>query len=441
VRGSEAARSLSDVLWDELQEQPLQAARVAELSERLAQVASALGALAEPSGGAHEGRAADTPQRARSQRPREMMPAHSFSPGQSAASTPRTARVVHVASPRTAPDESEEPRERERERDRERDREQSPSPSAQGTPAPAAGSPSGAEASDSESPRRGWRDLPSAPVSAVLVDELAANEPLDSPSTQPPLADSPSPGADVEPAVEPAVAPQGSSQGQPLTSDRRDGGAPRANFAGEGTRSDRTRSERSRSDGWGAGRDSHSARFGGGPVEDAGIEIRDERREVPARVASDSAPPRAPWMASIMRRLERYEHDRLPFAVLLVELAGIERLRHAELPGEVARLTGLVEAALAEGLRPADSLTRETPGRYWLLAPETDNPGAKALAARLAGGVRHASHRGAPLQLAVGIAVCPDDGLQASALAAQADIALFAAQASGRAVAQPDEDV
>ncbi len=125
--------------------------------------------------------------------------------------------------------------------------------------------------------------------------------------------------------------------------------------------------------------------------------------------------------------------------MLLVELSGIERLRHAELPGEVARLTGLVEAALSEGLRPADSLMRESPGRYWLLAPETDTVGAKALAARLASGVRQTTHRGAPLQLAVGLAVCPQDGRQARALAAQADIALYAAQASGRAVARPDE--
>ena len=126
----------------------------------------------------------------------------------------------------------------------------------------------------------------------------------------------------------------------------------------------------------------------------------------------------------------------MPFAVLLVELADVERLRHAELPGEVARLTGLVETALSNELRPADSLTRESPGRYWLLAPETDSPSARALAGRLAEAVRGAaSHRGAPLQVAVGVAVCPVDGSQAAALAARADSALYAARASGRPVA------
>jgi len=162
------------------------------------------------------------------------------------------------------------------------------------------------------------------------------------------------------------------------------------------------------------------------PQEPPEIEIRDERRE---------RDPTA-WIASIGRRLERYERDGLPFAVLLVELADVERLRHAELPGEVARLTGLVEAALAGELAPADSLTCESPGRYWLLAPEADASSARALAGRLAEAVRGAaSHRGAPLQVAVGIAVCPVDGSQAAVLAAHADLALYAARAAGRPVA------
>jgi GGDEF domain-containing protein len=156
------------------------------------------------------------------------------------------------------------------------------------------------------------------------------------------------------------------------------------------------------------------------------IEIRDERGDRAA----------AAWIASIGRRLERYERDGVPFAVLLIELADVERLRHAELPGEVARLTGLVETALANELRPADSLTRESPGRYWLLAPETDSGGARELAGRLAEAVRGAaSHRGTPLQVVVGFATCPADGSQAAALAAHADIALYAARSAGRPIA------
>jgi GGDEF domain-containing protein len=154
------------------------------------------------------------------------------------------------------------------------------------------------------------------------------------------------------------------------------------------------------------------------------IEIRDERGE-------ERGP--AAWIGSIGYRLERHKQDSSPFAVLLVELVDIERLRRAEPVGEVSLLTSEVEDALARELRPADSLTRESPGRYWLLAPQTDGTGADMLAERLARSVRSsASHRGMPLEVAIGIAVCPDDGRQASALAAHADVGLYAARAAGR---------
>jgi GGDEF domain-containing protein len=154
------------------------------------------------------------------------------------------------------------------------------------------------------------------------------------------------------------------------------------------------------------------------------IEIRDVR-------GGEDGP--AAWIGSIGRRLERHRQDAAPFAVLLVELVGIERLRHAEPAEELARMTNQVEDALTRGLRPADSLTRESPGRYWLLAPQTDMRGAQLLAERIARAVRSsAGHRGAPLEVAVGIAVCPDDGRQASELAAHADVELYAARAAGR---------
>lgn len=153
------------------------------------------------------------------------------------------------------------------------------------------------------------------------------------------------------------------------------------------------------------------------------IEIRDVRRE-----EGPSA-----WIGSIGRWLERYERDAAPFAVLLVELVDIERLRHAEPQEEMSGLTGLLEDALARGLRPADSLTRERPGRYWLLAPQTDRDGAQALADWIAHTVRSsANNRKRPLEVAVGVAVCPDDGRQASDLAAHADVGLYAARAAGR---------
>ncbi len=54
------------------------------------------------------------------------------------------------------------------------------------------------------------------------------------------------------------------------------------------------------------------------------IAIRDQRGE--------HAP--AEWLEAIARELERHERRELPFAVLLVELRDLERLRLAEHPGE-----------------------------------------------------------------------------------------------------------
>jgi GGDEF domain-containing protein len=156
------------------------------------------------------------------------------------------------------------------------------------------------------------------------------------------------------------------------------------------------------------------------------IEIRDER--------IDEGP--AAWIRSIGRQLERFAQDARPFSVLLIELIDIERVPADELSAELLRLAGQVEHALAEELqkvpdRPAGSLTREAPGRYWLIAPETDALGVRVLAEQLARAARTVSRRWLPLEVAIGTALCPDDGLQAAALAAHADVALYAARAEG----------
>ncbi len=177
-------------------------------------------------------------------------------------------------------------------------------------------------------------------------------------------------------------------------------------------------------------------------VDSPRIEIRDERGE--------EGP--AAWIRSIGRRLERYEHDRLPFAVLLVELGGVERLRRAALPGGISSLTSQVERVLAQELHldgaastegrgwPTGSLTRERPGRYWLLVEETDAIAARRLAEWLVRAIRPlAARRWPPLEVTVGTAVCPGDGHDAAALAARADMGLYAARTAGRSVASVDE--
>jgi GGDEF domain-containing protein len=182
----------------------------------------------------------------------------------------------------------------------------------------------------------------------------------------------------------------------------------------------------------------------------AEIEIRDER--------NDAGP--AAWIGSIGRQLERFTRDGRPFAVLLVELRDSDRMGGDSRLEEVSRLADQLEHALtselrrsaaragADGLDPRvepafGSLTRERPGRYWLLAPDTGRTGAKAIAERLADALRRlASDRGASLEVAVGTAACPEDGREAAALAAHADVELYAARsAAGTPAGRPAASV
>jgi GGDEF domain-containing protein len=179
----------------------------------------------------------------------------------------------------------------------------------------------------------------------------------------------------------------------------------------------------------------------GTPAE---IEIRDERGEVGP----------AAWIGSIGRQLERFRRDGQPFAVLLVELGDVQRLRRDDGTEETSLLLEQLEQALASELRSAatpptpndgpepggapwsGSFTRERPGRYWLLAPATDGRGARGVAERLIAAVRGlARHRGVLLEVAIGTAICPEDGREAAALAAHADLELYAARASARTAA------
>jgi hypothetical protein len=158
------------------------------------------------------------------------------------------------------------------------------------------------------------------------------------------------------------------------------------------------------------------------PALETEIEIRDER--------GDEGP--AAWIRSIGRQLDSFREDRISFAVLLVELRG---------DGEGA--WERVEEILSQELRALAGarLTRERAGRYWLLAPGNDRLGAGVLAEQIASALASfIQARRLALSVAVGTAVCPEDGRRASALAAHADVGLYAAR-SGRHPAAPGESL
>lgn len=130
--------------------------------------------------------------------------------------------------------------------------------------------------------------------------------------------------------------------------------------------------------------------------------------------------------AVLGRALERHAEDGEPFALLVGEVADLERWAAAA-PDAIAAAA----AAVAAALRPGDRLVPEEPGRWWIVAPGTDDAAARELAAALADAAEHAG----PAGVAFGIAGCPHDGVDAEALGAHADEALLRARAAGLPVA------
>jgi GGDEF domain-containing protein len=164
-----------------------------------------------------------------------------------------------------------------------------------------------------------------------------------------------------------------------------------------------------------------------------------ERPEIAVHDARREEEGPAAWISSVGRMLARHSRDHLPFAVLLVEMVDVAHLERSETPHDLHGIVAQVEGALGRGMRDSDELSRETLGRYWLLAPDTNGTGARMLAERLARLVRgSATHRGVPMEVAIGIAVCPQDGTEAPALAARADLGVYAARATGRSISHTD---
>ncbi len=173
---------------------------------------------------------------------------------------------------------------------------------------------------------------------------------------------------------------------------------------------------------YGAYGDVTPAPFPEPPASPQEIAIHDARGEGPAA-----------WVQAIGGSLERHARDGLPFAVLLVEVLDVERLARAEPAAEIAHLLTQLEGVLRQELRPHDAITLESRGRWWLTVPLLDARGARSLAERLARAARSAaSHRGAPLKVAIGIAACPEDGRDAATLAAHSDVGLYAARSAGQ---------
>jgi hypothetical protein len=158
-------------------------------------------------------------------------------------------------------------------------------------------------------------------------------------------------------------------------------------------------------------------------------EVHDAGEEIAVRDQRGGEGPSA-WLESIGRELRRGGEHGPPFAVLLVQAGEREpRLRRSPADGDV-------DAAVRPLLEGVGTLTREGRGRYWLVVSGHDRAVGEELADRLTSEVAAAAGaRGVAVQVAIGTASYPQDGRDAAALAAHADVALYAARAAARAAA------
>jgi hypothetical protein len=132
-------------------------------------------------------------------------------------------------------------------------------------------------------------------------------------------------------------------------------------------------------------------------------------------------PGRSP-SAAVERMLHRHAIDSQPFSVLVFEILVVRdgRLRRT-ITDDLAHVRR-AESAIIEQLHPDDELMRERNGRCWVIAPHADSAAARSLGERVRAAVLQSACGDRLLEVAVGIASCPEHGLDASALTAHADI-------------------
>ncbi len=112
-----------------------------------------------------------------------------------------------------------------------------------------------------------------------------------------------------------------------------------------------------------------------------------------------------------------------------------------EPPAVASATIGRFAQAIRDTVRRSDILASETDNRVWIIARDTGRSGAQALGSRVARAVRNAEPwRGAPLTIAVGIAILGEEGREAERLIAAAEESRFAAAASGVPVVLAGEE-
>jgi diguanylate cyclase (GGDEF)-like protein len=132
--------------------------------------------------------------------------------------------------------------------------------------------------------------------------------------------------------------------------------------------------------------------------------------------------------------IARHRRSRHSFALVMIDLDGFKLLndRFGHAAGD--ELLCDVAAALTQAMREQDTVARLGGDEFCVLAPETDGPRTLPLARRIGETVRDATAGLETLSASLGVAVFPQDGVNASALLQAADERLLVAKRERRGV-------
>ncbi len=141
---------------------------------------------------------------------------------------------------------------------------------------------------------------------------------------------------------------------------------------------------------------------------------------------------RTQLLARAQYEIARHRRSESCFTVLMLDLDGFKALndRYGHAAGD--DLLREVAGALERSMRAQDTAARIGGDEFCVLAPETDELGSHRLAARVEQAVAEVSAGVGRIVASIGVAVFPDDGIDAAELMHEADTRLLAVKRERR---------
>ncbi|MDJ0783474.1 MAG: diguanylate cyclase [Desulfosarcinaceae bacterium] len=131
------------------------------------------------------------------------------------------------------------------------------------------------------------------------------------------------------------------------------------------------------------------------------------------------------------QEVERFKRYGKPFGLLLIDIDwfSLYNRRHGPIEGD--RVLIAVSQAIAENIRSVDTVARFWADRFSVILPETVDTAAVEVAQRIQKAIFEQSED--EITVSIGIAACPNDGIERAALIAAAEEALQQAKRLGKA--------